>query len=224
MCHIVRARGRQVESVIDPSGKGTILGHSRQERGLILSPLTVVGYTPYFSEKTPIPNHVTVDAGLFVTDGSRCMPRTFLSRRAWLNAVLALLGTTAASGCGTILYPERKGQPSGQIDWKIVALDGLGLLFFFIPGVIAFAVDFNNGTIYLPPEDCVDRDWKADGKPLISRRIPRGELSRPGLEALVSEHVRRPIELAPGRYESRRLNHLDDFWSTHDELKNGSFS
>ncbi len=146
------------------------------------------------------------------------MPRLFLSRRAWLQGGVALVGTAVVSGCGTILHPERKGQPAGQIDWKIVALDGLGLLFFFIPGVIAFAVDFNNGTIYLPPEECAERNRKADGKPLISRQIPRGELSRPGVEALVSKHVRRPIELAPGRYESRQLSHLDDFWPTHDEF------
>jgi len=54
-------------------------------------------------------------------------------------------------GCGTIMYPERKGQKKGQIDTSIAILDGLGLLLFIIPGVIAFAVDFNNGSIYLPP-------------------------------------------------------------------------
>ena len=54
------------------------------------------------------------------------------------------------TGCGTIMYPERKGQKSGRIDSGVAILDGLGLLLFIIPGVIAFAVDFNNGTIYLP--------------------------------------------------------------------------
>jgi len=53
-------------------------------------------------------------------------------------------------GCGTILYPERKGQKGGKIDAGVAILDGIGLLFFLIPGIIAFAVDFNNGTIYLP--------------------------------------------------------------------------
>lgn len=53
-------------------------------------------------------------------------------------------------GCGTIMYPERKGQKSGKIDSGVAILDGIGLLFFLIPGIIAFAVDFNNGTIYLP--------------------------------------------------------------------------
>ena len=53
------------------------------------------------------------------------------------------------AGCGTILYPERKGQKDGRIDPGIAVLDGLGLLFFIIPGVIAFAVDFTTGAIYL---------------------------------------------------------------------------
>lgn len=55
------------------------------------------------------------------------------------------------SGCGTILYPERSGQSKGgKLDIGIVLLDGIGLLCFIIPGVIAYAVDFTNGTIYLP--------------------------------------------------------------------------
>jgi hypothetical protein len=54
------------------------------------------------------------------------------------------------TGCGTIMYPERKGQKGGKIDTGVAILDGIGLLFFLIPGIIAFAVDFNNGTIYLP--------------------------------------------------------------------------
>ena len=54
------------------------------------------------------------------------------------------------AACGTIIHPERKGQGAGQLDPSIVLLDAIGLLFFLVPGVIAFAVDFNNGTIYLP--------------------------------------------------------------------------
>ncbi len=54
------------------------------------------------------------------------------------------------SGCGTILHPERRGQNSGRIDAGIAVLDGVGLLFFLIPGIIAYAVDFSTGAIYLP--------------------------------------------------------------------------
>ncbi|WP_416397765.1 hypothetical protein [Allohahella sp. A8] len=57
---------------------------------------------------------------------------------------------TQLAACGTILHPERKGQRGGNIDPAIAILDGIGLLFFLIPGLIAFAIDFSNGTIYLP--------------------------------------------------------------------------
>ena len=53
-------------------------------------------------------------------------------------------------GCGTLMYPERRGQRGGKLDIGVTILDAVGLLFFIIPGVIAFAVDFSNGTIYLP--------------------------------------------------------------------------
>lgn len=56
------------------------------------------------------------------------------------------------TACGTILYPERKGQRDGRLDAGVVVLDAVGLLFFIIPGVIAFAVDFSEGTIYFPPD------------------------------------------------------------------------
>lgn len=67
-----------------------------------------------------------------------------------ISCVVCLVFVLNLAGCGTILYPERKGQVSGQLDPSVVLLDALGLLFFFVPGVVAFAVDFTNGTIYLP--------------------------------------------------------------------------
>ncbi len=66
------------------------------------------------------------------------------------TGIAMLILSLVLSGCGTIMHPERKGQISGRIDPGVAVLDGLGLLFFFVPGVIAFAVDFSNGTIYLP--------------------------------------------------------------------------
>lgn len=72
------------------------------------------------------------------------------TRRRFLLASSAITLASAVSACGTILHPERKGQSGGRIDPSIAILNGLGLLLFLIPGVIAFAVDFSNGTIYLP--------------------------------------------------------------------------
>ena len=79
----------------------------------------------------------------------RCC-RSVSRRSFFLTAIGGLTGL--ASGCGTILYPERRGQPHGPLDWTVVGLDAIGLLLFFVPGVIAFAVDFSNGTIYLPAQ------------------------------------------------------------------------
>lgn len=79
--------------------------------------------------------------------------RQFIERLVQQGAI----GSTAlwANGCGTLLHRERCNQPhSHQIDWKIAALDGLGLLLFFVPGVIAFVVDFWTGAIYLPASCC----------------------------------------------------------------------
>lgn len=70
--------------------------------------------------------------------------------RKLMTGLMAAALVVQSAGCGTIMHPERKGQRDGRIDAGVAILDGLGLLFFIIPGVIAFAVDFSNGTIYLP--------------------------------------------------------------------------
>ena len=49
------------------------------------------------------------------------------------------------------MFEERVGQGPGKIDPNVVIFDGIGLLFFVVPGLIAFAVDFSTGAIYLPP-------------------------------------------------------------------------
>ncbi|MEO9274914.1 hypothetical protein ABFY09_08615 [Marinomonas sp. 5E14-1] len=65
------------------------------------------------------------------------------------SLVVALI-STQITACGTLLYPERRGQTTGQIDVGVAALNAVGLLFFFVPGVVAFGVDFITGAIYLP--------------------------------------------------------------------------
>lgn len=64
---------------------------------------------------------------------------------------LAMLTATMVTSCGTILYPERQGQSNGKIDINVVLMDGIGLFFFLLPGIIAYVVDFSTGAIYLPP-------------------------------------------------------------------------
>lgn len=54
------------------------------------------------------------------------------------------------AGCGTLLYPDRRGQIDGRIDPAVAALNAVGLLFYLVPGLVAFAIDFTTGAIYLP--------------------------------------------------------------------------
>ncbi|MDX5373596.1 MAG: polyribonucleotide nucleotidyltransferase [Pseudomonadaceae bacterium] len=67
-----------------------------------------------------------------------------------IGGVLALSLTAQLTACGTILYPDRRGQLEGRIDPAVAAMDAIGILFFVIPGLIAFAIDFATGAIYLP--------------------------------------------------------------------------
>jgi hypothetical protein len=99
--------------------------------------------------------------------------------------VLAMLFQLA--GCGTLMYPERKGQKAGNIDPGVAALNGIGLLLFLIPGIIAFAVDFSNGTIYLPASSQVD-GWS-------EIHIARDEISREMIEKVIARQTGKNITL-----------------------------
>lgn len=143
---------------------------------------------------------------------------TPVSRRAWIQTCAA--GTLASPliGCGTILYPERRGQPAGDIDWKVVGLDAIGLIFFFVPGVIAFAVDFSNGTIYLPSEECANRD-ETSTEELTAVSIPGDQLDVVTIEEAVSARTQKEVRLEPGRYQTHKLLSLAQFWQVKDRCQ-----
>ena len=105
-------------------------------------------------------------------------------RRSIALSLSALL-LVSTSSCGTLLYPERRGQTKGEIDPAVAILDGIGVLFFIVPGLIAFAIDFNTGAIYLPPE----RSTKSDDSSDATSEWERVELA----EAPTPEGVRAAI-------------------------------
>ena len=141
-----------------------------------------------------------------------------VSRRSFFQ-ISAAGSLSLVAGCGTILYPERRYQPHGDVDLKVVALDTLGLLLFFIPGVIAFAVDFTTGAIYLPPSQGVsDSGRPAKDQPLVAVQVPQKELTQERLEQVASHHAGRDVRLVAGEYDTAPLAKLDDFWSTRERL------
>jgi hypothetical protein len=77
------------------------------------------------------------------------MKQTIIFKKI-LNIFILTSFLVQISACGWILHPERRGQNGGRIDAGIAVLDGVCLLFFIIPGIIAYAVDFSTGCIYLP--------------------------------------------------------------------------
>lgn len=143
-----------------------------------------------------------------------------LSRRQFLLSVLAS-ASVGSSGCGTLLYPERRGQPDGCVDWGVVALDAVCLLFFFIPGVIAFAVDFSTGAIYLPPPTYVPAGPPVTQAPLRRLHVPPKRLTAAGIERAVSQAANRTVALRAGEYRTRRMRSIDEFWTTHNALVDG---
>lgn len=117
-----------------------------------------------------------------------------------LIRLCAAAAITGLVGCGAVLYPERAGQPKGRIDPAVAILDGIGVLLFIIPGLIAFAVDFHQGTIYLPPGEAATNRW---------RPVPvTGPLTRDVIEAAVSAQIGSPVWLEGPDVRAYRLHDI----------------
>ncbi len=108
-------------------------------------------------------------------------------------AIVALMFCLQLASCGYLLYPERRGQTHGRIDPAIAVLDGVGLLLFVIPGIIAFAVDFATGTIYLPGSKMASTT-PSDKDDMLVLQVDRGELNTQKIEEIVSDHTGYPVK------------------------------
>jgi hypothetical protein len=99
-----------------------------------------------------------------------------------------------------MFYPERKGQMSGDVDPVVAIANGVGLLFFIVPGVIAYAVDFSNGTIYLPSASSasVDIHHLDDAMDVAS------------LEKLLSDKAGQPVSLENELLVIEEMGSLDE--------------
>jgi hypothetical protein len=133
------------------------------------------------------------------------MERSKIKRRVWrfVGAVLVGLALLQIS-CGTIIYPERRGQKSGKLDPAVILLDGACLLIFVIPGIIAFAVDFATGAIYLPPEQSSEKQF-------YEVHVPPDQLTAQRIEDIVRQHTGKTVSLEPGGYQAMPLENLEEF-------------
>jgi hypothetical protein len=104
------------------------------------------------------------------------------------------------SACGTVFYPERKGTKSGEIDPVVAVADAIGLLFFFVPGVVAFAVDFSNGTIY--------KSGKRHSSltPVELKSVsPNGKLDKKALSLLMSKKLGLAVNLDTSNLQMKKF-------------------
>lgn len=113
-----------------------------------------------------------------------------MQHKRLLSLAVGLALTTQLAACGTVFYPERRGQISGQIDPGVAILNGMGLLFYVVPGLIAFAVDFTTGAIYLP-------DDRYSLTPEQMRQIvdEQGQLDPAKLQGLLQRDFSHEVEL-----------------------------
>ncbi len=134
--------------------------------------------------------------------GSRCVLTALLTASLMFQSV----------SCGTLLYPERIGQPRGALDPAVVALNTIGLLLFIVPGAIAFAVDFYNGTIYLPPHEYRGQTPETEfarENGLLVIPVDRADLSPEELEATLERLTGKPVSLRDDNVSVSPVRDLD---------------
>lgn len=117
-------------------------------------------------------------------------------------------------GCGTIMYPERKGQKSGKIDAGVAILDGIGLLLFIIPGVIAFAIDFNNGTIYLPGTSKASLDIKE----IKQVKFDPKKSNIAGIERIIKDETGHTVQWGQPNLKVTKLRSTDDMMAQFAQI------
>lgn len=132
-----------------------------------------------------------------------------MTNRRIMMAGLAAGATSLLSSCGTILYPDRSYQKSrGQLDPAVVILDGIGLIFFIIPGLVAFAVDFATGAIYFPEDhDPGDRE-----RTIFDPYNAEVKLDRKEIERVVACKTGKQVDLLRDDVRVMELESLDQFW------------
>jgi hypothetical protein len=110
-------------------------------------------------------------------------------------AIVVVMFSLQLASCGYLLYPERRGQTHGRIDPAVAVLDGLGLLLYVVPGLIAFAVDFTTGTIYLPGGKKKASTNPSAADEMLVIHVNPEELSKEKLEEIISNQTGNPISL-----------------------------
>lgn len=121
-----------------------------------------------------------------------------------ISLVFMLTLLVNVTACGTLMYPERRGQTSGRIDPGVAILDGVGLLLFVIPGLIAYAVDFSTGAIYVPGGRRASADGTFSTSDMRKINVDKDELTEEKIHDVVAANLGE--EVASAKAEIYRLD------------------
>jgi len=143
------------------------------------------------------------------------MKRQFIKA---FHVVVSVVLIIQLSACGYFLYPERRGQkPIGRIDPAIAILDALGLVLFVIPGVIAFAVDITNGTLYFPSGHR-HSSVSTEIEHMTVIRVNPAELNEKTIQEIVKKHTGVSIRLDLRNVEIYQLDRSENIETKLVEL------
>jgi len=154
---------------------------------------------------------------LKITEQSRFV--IVIIKKGWIKGLSPLLVAIVLFqmiGCGTLIYPERRGQTGGRIDPGIAILDAAGLLLFIIPGVIAFGVDFTTGAIYLPSKTAkASTATGQDG--IVVIKVNPADLNLATLEKTLQDQTGENIRLTSDDIQVYHLDRSTSIQAKFDE-------
>jgi hypothetical protein len=131
--------------------------------------------------------------------------RKIFRKSIMIVLIFALVLETAS--CGFFMYPERRNQAKGEVDVGVAALDAIGLVFFIIPGLIAFAVDFSANTIYLPSGK-KSAGLSSDEK-FYAVQVSTDKMNKSGIEAIIKGHTGLEVDLYSKKVQAYQLENID---------------
>ena len=130
-----------------------------------------------------------------------------------ISVIIFLAMVMPMVSCGTLLYPERRYSdiqvdPGGRrIDPAVAVLDAVGLLFFVIPGVIAFAVDFGTGAIYFPKAERESNAKTQEQQKRMVVHLNPDEIDKDTIERIISAEAGIPISFDDKRMQAFEIKH-----------------
>lgn len=87
----------------------------------------------------------------------------------------AVLALALLPSCARIMHPERVGNSNGEIDIGPLVVDCLLFIPGIVPGVIALAVDFGTGAIFINSRSSeIPRVERSGALALRPQRVPTG--------------------------------------------------